>query len=71
MAEDDDVPISPALLCSKCIKVLYGVDRNGEPKVPEGTVKIPLDRDYAPPDETDEANRVVEAGDTDGEVDDD
>ena len=37
----------------------------------EGTVKIPIGRANVPLDETDEAKKVVEAGDTGGEADDD
>lgn len=66
MTEDEKIPISPAVLCSKCCKQLYGVNHNGEPNVPKGTIKMPLDFAYAPPDVNGEDK--IDAGDTDVEA---
>jgi len=65
MTEDEKIPISPAVLCFKCCKQLYGVDRNGELNIPKGTIKMPLDFAYAPPDENGEGD--ADAGDSDDE----
>lgn len=68
MTEDEQIPISPAVLCSKCCKQLYGVDRNGELNVPKGTIKMPMEGAYAPPDENGAGD--ADSGDTDVESND-
>lgn len=52
MVKDVKIPFIPALLCSSCCKAFYGDNNNGDPNVPDGTVKMPVPFSHEPPRDT-------------------